>query len=79
MARARPTELASRRLHRTLNTPGSFLRGMLVFLLIVGLCGAVLYQQIQHAFWANPVLNGLILALDVVHALDHGLDRRSAR
>jgi hypothetical protein len=36
---------------------------MLVFLLVVGLCGAVLYQQIQHAFWANPVLNGLILAV----------------
>ncbi len=63
MARARPTELAGRRLHRTLNTPGPFLRGMLVFLLVVGLCGAVLYQQIQHAFWANPVLNGLILAV----------------
>jgi hypothetical protein len=27
------------------------------------LCGAVLYQSIQHAFWANPVLNGLILAV----------------
>ena len=37
MARGRPTELASRRLHRTLNTPGPFLRGMLVFLLIVEL------------------------------------------
>jgi hypothetical protein len=36
---------------------------MLVFLLIVGLCGAVLYQQIQGAFWANPVLNGLILGV----------------
>jgi len=64
MARGtRPTELASRRLHRTLNTPGPFLRGMLVFVVIVGLCGAILYQQIQHAFWANPVLNGFILAV----------------
>ena len=63
MARARPTELASRRLHRTLNTPGPFLRGMLVFLLIVGLCAAVLYQKVQQAFWENPFLNGLILAV----------------
>lgn len=69
MARTRPTELASRRLHRTLNTPGSFLRGMLVFLMVVGLCGAILYQPIEVAFWANPVLNGLILGVLAIGVL----------
>jgi hypothetical protein len=63
MAKARPTELTSRRLHRTLNTPGPFLRGMLVFLMVVALCAAILYQPIEVAFWANPVLNGLILGV----------------
>jgi len=63
MARTRPTELASRRFHRTLNTPGPFLRGMLVFLMVVALCGAILYQPLELAFWANPVLNGLILGV----------------
>ena len=46
MARARPTELASRRLHRTLNTPGPFLRGMLVWggiLALVAIVAAVLF------------------------------------
>ena len=33
MAKSRPTDTPSKRLHRTLNTPGSFLRGMFVFLL----------------------------------------------
>jgi hypothetical protein len=69
MARTRPTELASRRLHRTLNTPGPFLRGMLVFLMVVALCAAILYQPIEIAFWANPVLNGLILGVLAVGVL----------
>jgi hypothetical protein len=69
MARTRPTELTSRRLHRTLNTPGPFLRGMLVFLMVVGLCAAILYQPIEVAFWANPVLNGLILGVLAIGVL----------
>jgi hypothetical protein len=69
MAKARPTELSSRRLHRTLNTPGPFLRGMLVFLMVVGLCGAILFPRLQTAFWENPFLNGVILAVLVIGIL----------
>lgn len=71
MAKSRSTEAPSRRLHRTLNTPGSFLRGMLVFLLLVGFVCAILVQQIQAAFWSNPILNGLIvgvLAIGILRA-----------
>jgi hypothetical protein len=42
---------------------------MLVFLLVVLLCGAILYQQLHVAFWANPVLNGFILGVLVIGIL----------
>ncbi len=36
---------------------------MLLFLVLIGFLGAILYTQILRAFWANPALNGLILAV----------------
>ncbi len=62
MARTRTPD-ASRRLHRTLNTPGSYLRGMLVFLALVGFLIAIIVKPLATAFWTNPLLNGLIIAV----------------
>lgn len=71
MAKSRPSDLASKTLHRKLNTPGPFLRGMLVFLALVGFLVAIIYQQLSTAFWNNPLLNGLIvgvLAIGILRA-----------
>jgi hypothetical protein len=57
MARNDPPELFR------MTRPTSFVGGMFVFLIIVGLIGAALYDQIISAFNANPFLNGLILAV----------------
>ncbi|WP_426437318.1 flagellar motor protein MotA [Bradyrhizobium genosp. P] len=43
-----------------LSTPRIFLVRMLVFLVLCGLVGVVLYKQIVTAFFANPGLNALI-------------------
>lgn len=43
-----------------LSSPRIFLVRMLVFLVLCGLIGFVLYKQIVTAFFANPGLNGLI-------------------
>jgi membrane associated rhomboid family serine protease len=42
---------------------------MIIFLIIVGFLGAVLYRQILSAFVTNPGLNGLILGVLVVGIL----------
>jgi hypothetical protein len=69
MAKPRPSDLASKPLHRTLNTPGPFLRGMLVFLVLVSLLVAIIYNQLVTAFWNNPLLNGLIIGVLLVGIL----------
>ncbi|MES1149487.1 MAG: flagellar motor protein MotA, partial [Bradyrhizobium guangdongense] len=43
-----------------LSSPSVFLVRMLVFLVLCGLVGVVLYKQIIVAFFANPGLNALI-------------------
>lgn len=63
MAKPRPSDLASKTLHRKLNTPGPFLRGMLVFLALVGFLVAIIHKQLSDAFWNNPLLNGLIIGV----------------
>jgi hypothetical protein len=55
--------MASQPLHRTLNTPGPFLRGMLVFLALVSFLIAIILNQLLVAFWNNPLLNGLIIGV----------------
>lgn len=69
MAKSRPSDLASKTLHRKLNTPGPFLRGMLVFLALVGFLVAIIHQQLSTAFWNNPLLNGLIIGVLVIGIL----------
>jgi len=44
-----------------LSRPQIFLWRMLIFLMLVGLIGAILYQPILNAFFANTGLNGLII------------------
>ncbi len=54
-----------------LSTPRIFLVRMLVFLILCGLVGFVLYKQIWQAFLANPGLNALIgavLAIGIILA-----------
>ena len=71
MARTRIADTSTRPLNRVLNTPGSFLRGMLVFLALVGFLVAIIAKQLVDAFWTNPALNGLIvgvLAIGIIRA-----------
>ena len=60
MARARSADRLPPSLHRTLSTPGLYLWRMFVFLVLVGLLIAVLYQQLWDAMLNNPGLNFLI-------------------
>src|SRR6476619_4978164 len=60
MARARGAERGPPSLHRTLFTPGVYLWRMFVFLVLVGLLVAVLYQPLREAMLNNPGLNLLI-------------------
>ena len=66
MTRTRTADPATRPLHRTLNSPGPFLRGMLVFLALVGFLVAIIHKQLLSAFWTNPLLNGLIIGVLLV-------------
>ncbi|MGE0764926.1 MAG: flagellar motor protein MotA [Hyphomicrobiaceae bacterium] len=63
MARVRSAEAATRPFSRTLNTPGGFLRGMFIFLVLVGFIIAIIGNQLAVAFWNNPALNGLIVTV----------------
>ena len=54
MAKPRPSDLASKTLHRTLNTPGPFLRGMLVFLALVGFLVAIIHKQLPTRSGTTP-------------------------
>src|SRR5579883_71509 len=49
-----------------LSPPHIFLIRMLVFIILVGIVGGVLSKQIIVAFMANPGLNGLIIAVEVI-------------
>jgi hypothetical protein len=69
MAKPRPSDIASKTLHRKLNTPGPFLRGMLVFLALVGFLVAIIHKQLSDAFWNNPLLNGLIVGVLLIGVL----------
>lgn len=69
MARMRSADAATKPLHRTLNSPGPFLRGMMVFLALVVLLVAIIYQPLINAFWTNPLLNGLIIGVLVIGIL----------
>jgi hypothetical protein len=46
-----------------LSNPQVFLLSMIIFLVIAGFVGAILYRQISTAFLTNPGLNGLILGV----------------
>ncbi|HWM81204.1 MAG TPA: flagellar motor protein MotA [Pseudolabrys sp.] len=46
-----------------LSSPRIYLFRMLVFVVLCGLIGFVLYKQVLNAFMANPGLNGLILGV----------------
>ncbi len=52
-----------------LTPPRAYLVRMVVFLLLAGLVGVVLYKQIATAFMANPALNGLIFFVLLVGIL----------
>ena len=69
MAKSRPSDIGSKTLHRKLNTPGPFLRGMLVFLALVGFLVAIIHKQLSDAFWNNPLLNGLIVGVLLIGVL----------
>ncbi len=69
MARVRTAEAASRPFSRTLNTPGRFLRGMVVFIVLVGFLVAIVSKDLIVAFWNNPALNGLIVAVLLIGML----------
>lgn len=63
MARVRSAEAAMRPFSRTLNSPGGFLRGMLIFVILVGFLIAIIGRDLLTAFWNNPALNSLIIAV----------------
>ena len=45
-----------------LSSPGIFVLRMAVFLILVGFVAFILHGPIETAFWANPGLNGVIIA-----------------
>ena len=49
-----------------LSSPQVFLVRMVVFLILVGFVGLILYRQIRTAFLANPALNGLIFGVALI-------------
>ena len=69
MARVRSAEAGTRPFSRTLNAPGGFLRGMIIFLALVGFLVAIVGKQLWTAFWNNPALNSLIIAVLLIGIL----------
>ena len=53
--------MADRKVNSTLSRPRVALEWMTISLILVAFLCAILYEQIQRAFLANPWLNGLIL------------------
>ncbi|MEI3853081.1 MULTISPECIES: flagellar motor protein MotA [Ensifer] len=52
-----------------LSSPMHYFWTMVVFLIIVGFVGAILFRQAHNAFLANPGLNGLILGVLLIGIL----------
>ncbi|WP_275784989.1 MotA/TolQ/ExbB proton channel family protein [Pararhizobium gei] len=52
-----------------LTSPMVFFWTMVIFLIIVGFVGAILFRQAQTAFLSNPGLNGLIVGVLLIGAL----------
>lgn len=52
-----------------LSSPMVFFWTMVIFLIIVGFVGAILFRQAQTAFLSNPGLNGLILGVLLIGVL----------
>ena len=69
MARVKSSDAAGRSVSRTMNTPGGFLRGMLIFIVLVGFLIAIVGKELLTAFWNNPALNGLIVAVLLIGTL----------
>ncbi|WP_457587211.1 MotA/TolQ/ExbB proton channel family protein [Ensifer canadensis] len=62
-----------------LSSPMHFFWTMVIFLIIVGFVGAILFRQAHNAFLANPGLNGLILGvllIGILLAFNHVLGLR---
>eukprot|EP01035_Chromulina_nebulosa_P063250 gene63250-86519_t len=54
---------------RKLSSPMSVLWTMVIFLILVGFAGAILFRQAHNAFVANPGLNGLIIGVLLIGIL----------
>jgi hypothetical protein len=54
---------------RKLSSPMSYFWTMVIFLILVGFAGAILFRQAHNAFVANPGLNGLILGVLLIGIL----------
>lgn len=52
-----------------LSSPMSYFWTMVIFLILAGFAGAILFRQAREAFVANPGLNGLILGVEAVGIL----------
>lgn len=52
-----------------LSSPMSYFWTMVIFLILAGFTGAILFRQAREAFLSNPGLNGLILGVGVVGIL----------
>ncbi|MCB1447084.1 MAG: MotA/TolQ/ExbB proton channel family protein [Rhizobiaceae bacterium] len=62
-----------------LSSPMSYFWTMVIFLILAGFTGAILFRQAREAFLANPGLNGLILgvaAVGILLAFNHVLALR---
>lgn len=54
---------------RKLSSPMSYFWTMVIFLILAGFAGAILFRQAREAFVANPGLNGLILGVATIGIL----------
>jgi len=54
---------------RKLSSPMSYFWTMIIFLILVGFAGAILFRQAHNAFVTNPGLNGLILGVLLIGIL----------
>jgi hypothetical protein len=64
---------------RKLSSPMSYFWTMVIFLILVGFAGAILFRQANSAFMANPGLNGLILGvllIGILLAFNHVISLR---
>lgn len=62
-----------------LSSPMSYFWTMVIFLILVGFAGAILFRQAHTAFLANPGLNGLILGvllIGILLAFNHVISLR---